>query len=73
MIFSQLAKRSETWISHSQLPHEVEVDGVESGDMTHTISDVSEACIRDPCTTSIEKGDMYISFTVTFRSGGGWC
>ena len=55
VILLQLVKRSETCISHSQLPAEVEVDGVESGEMTHTISDVSHACIRDLVTPSKEK------------------
>ena len=55
MIWAQLVKRSETCISHSQLQGQVEMDGVESGEMAHTISDVSEACIRDLLTASKEK------------------
>lgn len=54
VILSHLIKISETCISHSPLPDEVEVDGVEIGKMTDTISNALEAYIGDLITPSKE-------------------
>lgn len=55
VIVLQLAERSKKYISDTHLPLEVETNGVENGEMTESISDVSEACIRDLVAPSRKK------------------
>lgn len=51
----QLVETGEICAYYSHLPPEVEVDGVESDEMTDTISDVFDACIRDVIAASRDK------------------